>query len=238
MEEPILEESTEIVDRKIGYQRYGHGNEYILGICGAVDPPGYGTSRPPDRVQEVNRCKKDAKYCIELMKKLNLVPFCAMGWSEGARTSIHVAHQGQTLVNRLVLMAASTRADARGDQGFQGIRNTDLWLPDMREKYLKFCTDEFLKVQWAALCDVIHEVFLNYGGRFPSDMILHKIKQPVLLTYGGADKFIMDQKYFKEKIPHLKEAVHMTGGHEFYVAYPRWLALRVNEFFRQTGGQH
>ena len=35
-------------------------------IC--IDPPGYGTSRPPDRKQEINRCKKDAAYCIKLME--------------------------------------------------------------------------------------------------------------------------------------------------------------------------
>lgn len=40
--------------------------ESVTIVC--IDPPGYGKSRPPDRQQEVNRCKKDAKYCIGLMQ--------------------------------------------------------------------------------------------------------------------------------------------------------------------------
>ena len=62
-------------------------------IC--IDPPGYGTSRPPDRKQEVHRCKMDAAYCIKLMENLKLTPFVVLGWSEGGRTAIHVGGQGK-----------------------------------------------------------------------------------------------------------------------------------------------
>ncbi len=34
----------------------------------AMDPPGYGKSRPPDRKQEINRCMKDAPFVIKLMQ--------------------------------------------------------------------------------------------------------------------------------------------------------------------------
>ncbi|VDM79210.1 unnamed protein product [Strongylus vulgaris] len=143
VEDKPISEDTEIIDStKIGYCKYGSGPNSVLCICGAVgsykkdwpssllkhfdpdlvtlvciDPPGYGTSRPPDRVQEVNRCMKDAGYCLKLMeasfcirspwlfslterleiifKKLELIPFTVMGWSEGARTAIHVAGQGK-----------------------------------------------------------------------------------------------------------------------------------------------
>ncbi|VDN38773.1 unnamed protein product [Cylicostephanus goldi] len=118
-DQKITEETTVINDHKIGYCKYGKGPNPVLCICGAVgcykkdwpssilqhfdadlvtlvciDPPGYGTSRPPDRIQEVNRCMKDADFCLKLMEQLNLVPFTVMGWSEGSRTAIHVAAQG------------------------------------------------------------------------------------------------------------------------------------------------
>lgn len=108
--ESIEEAKQLILDRDIGYCRYGNGPINFLFICGGVgslvfliyffllfisisgcykkdfpetvlrafdpnfativciDPPGYGTSRPPDRQQEVNRCKKDAQYCLKLME--------------------------------------------------------------------------------------------------------------------------------------------------------------------------
>lgn len=92
--------------------------EYATIIC--IDPPGYGTSRPPDRKQEVNRCKMDAAYCIKLMEKLKLTPFAVLGWSEGGRTAIHVGGQGKSLVSHMMLLATSTRVDFRGDMAFKG----------------------------------------------------------------------------------------------------------------------
>ncbi|CAD5214649.1 unnamed protein product [Bursaphelenchus xylophilus] len=262
MHERIIEDYANIEDVQIAYQRYGHGPNFLLGICGGVgcykkdfpehvlrsfdpnyytivslDPPGYGNSRPPARNQEVNRCKKDAKYCVGLMQHLNLTPFCVMGWSEGARTSIHVAHQGKHLVDRVILMAVTTRVDPRIDSAFLGTRNTDQWLPETLEPYIRHYPEEFVREEWAAICDVVHKVFENFGGRFPSDLILHTLKQPILNIYGGLDRFIMDQKYLQEKVPTIRTAVHAQGGHDFYVKYPRWLAMKVTQFFKETSQQ-
>uniref|UniRef100_A0A915M646 AB hydrolase-1 domain-containing protein n=1 Tax=Meloidogyne javanica TaxID=6303 RepID=A0A915M646_MELJA len=92
--------------------------EAVTIIC--IDPPGYGTSRPPDRKQEINRCKKDAGYCIKLMETLELTPFAVLGWSEGGRTAIHVGGQGKTLVSHIILLSTSTQVDFRGDMAFKG----------------------------------------------------------------------------------------------------------------------
>ena len=42
-------------------------NEELVTLIG-WDPPGYGTSRPPDRKQSINRCEMDARVAIKLMK--------------------------------------------------------------------------------------------------------------------------------------------------------------------------
>jgi pimeloyl-ACP methyl ester carboxylesterase len=159
IEEPITEEIIEIGDRKIGYERYGHGPMNFLFICGGVgellshlinllvilgcykkdypenvlrafdpnfftivciDPPGYGESRPPDRKQEINLNKKDAQFGIALMENLKLTPFAVLGWSEGGRTAIHLAHQAPKLCSHVVLLSTSTKVDFRGDMAFKG----------------------------------------------------------------------------------------------------------------------
>ncbi|VDN27876.1 unnamed protein product [Gongylonema pulchrum] len=178
----IIESSTTIAEHKIGYCRYGRGKYRMLFICGGVgcykkdfpervlkafspahytiiciDPPGYGTSRPPDRKQEVNRCMKDASFCIKLMEHLNLTPFVVLGWSEGARTAVHVAGQGKQLVNGMILLSAGTRVDFRGAGIFRGMRNTEQWMPDAMEVYLKHYPKEFVTKQWADLCDVVQQ---------------------------------------------------------------------------------
>ncbi|VDN35855.1 unnamed protein product, partial [Gongylonema pulchrum] len=171
-------------------------------IC--IDPPGYGTSRPPDRKQEVNRCMKDASFCIKLMEHLNLTPFVVLGWSEGARTAVHVAGQGKQLVNGMILLSAGTRVDFRGAGIFRGMRNTEQWMPDAMEVYLKHYPKEFVTKQWADLCDVVQQVYELLGGRFPSDYVLPSLKIPALVLNGGMDRFCADPKYFTTVLANCK----------------------------------
>uniref|UniRef100_A0A0N5B032 AB hydrolase-1 domain-containing protein n=1 Tax=Syphacia muris TaxID=451379 RepID=A0A0N5B032_9BILA len=225
---PIVESTTLINDIKIGYCTYGWGDMKMLFICGGVgcykkdfpepvlrafdpslytivciDPPGYGTSRPPDRKQEVNRCMKDAVFCIKLMEYLHLTPFSVLGWSEGARTAVHVAGQGKQMVQSMILLAAGTRIDNRGAGIFRGMRNTDQWLPDALEVYLQYYSKEFVTKQWADLCDVV-QVYDLLGGRFPSDYVLPNLKLPSLVLTGGMDRFCSDPKYFSSVLPNCK----------------------------------
>jgi len=38
---------------------------------------------------------------------------------------------------------------------YKGMRNTTHWLPTAKESYLQHYSEEFLREQWAALCDVV-----------------------------------------------------------------------------------
>ena len=49
------------------------------------------------------------------------------------------------------------------------MRNTDQWMAQAREPYLKHYDEAFLKKQWADLCDVVVEsVFFFYEAIFNS----------------------------------------------------------------------
>ncbi|VIO94966.1 Alpha/beta hydrolase, putative [Brugia malayi] len=256
----IMESITTIDEQKIGYCRYGRGEHNMLFICGGVgcykkdfpekvlnafnpkfcsivciDPPGYGTSRPPNRRQEVNRCMKDAPFCIKLMQQLNLTPFTVLGWSEGCRTAIHVAARGKQLVNNMILLSAATRIDSRAARVTYGMRNTDQWLPDTMKAFLPYYPEEFVKKQWTDLCNVIQQVYDLLGGRFPSDYILPSLKIPVLVLNGGMDRFCNDPKYFATVIPNCKLDGHFLGGHDFHIKYPRWFADHVSTFLKESG---
>uniref|UniRef100_A0A1I7SFE9 AB hydrolase-1 domain-containing protein n=1 Tax=Bursaphelenchus xylophilus TaxID=6326 RepID=A0A1I7SFE9_BURXY len=206
-------------------------------IC--FDPPGYGKSRPPDRKQEVQLNKKDAKFGIALMKHLNLVPFSCLGWSEGGRTAIHLAQLAPRECNSVILLSTSTQIDFRGDMAFKGMRNTDQWLPNAKETYLAHYSEEFLREQWAALCDLVSTVYKDLGGRFPSDMILSQVKQPVLIVNGGTDRFILDPKHMTDKLQNasiqtFRVEVHAQGGHDLHIKYPRWFAIKLTQFVREN----
>jgi len=254
-DEPITEDHAMINDVNIGYCRYGHGSINILAIPGGVgcyakdwpahalrsfdpslvtiiafDPPGYGKSRPPDRKQEVNRCLKDAPFGIKLMQHLNLTPFTVIGWSEGGRTAIHVTGQGKALVKHMVLVSTSSRIDMRGAGAFKGMRNSDQWLPDAREVYLKFYDEAFFRKQWADLCDVVNQVYSDLGGRFPSDYVLPQIKQPALIVYGGQDRFVLDPKLMGNQLAKHRIATHAIGGHDLHIKHAGWFAENVMKF--------
>ncbi|CAJ0919719.1 unnamed protein product, partial [Mesorhabditis belari] len=255
----FLESYEEIDGMNIGYCRYGNGPNYMLTVCGAVgcyakdwpltslrhfdpelftiigiDPPGYGKSRPPDRKQEVLRCNKDAVICVKLMERLELTPFTIVGWSEGSRTSIHVAETAKGKIERAVLLATVTRVDARGVQVYKGLRNTDQWLPAERAPYLKHYTNEFLKKQWADNCDMVEEAYLMLGGRFPCHDALPKIACPVLMLNGGQDKFCEDPKSIFPKIKNVKLETHLQGGHDFPQKFPKWTAEKITAFVKET----
>ncbi len=54
------------------------------------------------------------------MQRLQLLPYSLIGWSEGARTSLHLAHEQRAHVRKLVLLAAAVViADARFVQMFK-----------------------------------------------------------------------------------------------------------------------
>ncbi|KAF7640200.1 TPR_REGION domain-containing protein [Meloidogyne graminicola] len=259
MNKIINENKINIIDQDIGYCQYGKGPINFLFICGGVgcykkdypesmlssydpelvtiiciDPPGYGTSRPPDRKQEINRCKKDAIYCIKLMEILNLTPFAVLGWSEGGRTAIHVGGQGKFLVSHVLLLSTSTQVDSRGDMAFKGMRNTTHWLPTTKESYLKHYSEEFLKEQWAALCDVVSLVYKDLGGRFPCDQVLSTLKMPVLIINGALDRFVLDPKLMSNKIVNVRVEVHARGGHDLHIKYSRWFAQITTNFVKET----
>ncbi|CAI2347270.1 unnamed protein product [Caenorhabditis sp. 36 PRJEB53466] len=260
-DESLMEGHEQVKDANIGYCKYGNGPNYIICICGAVgcykkdwplnvlshfppgevtmvciDPPGYGTSRPPDRKQEVQRCMKDSEYCLGLMSALKLEPFTVMGWSEGARTAVHVAAKGKERVKRLIVLASGTRVNHLGAMAFKGMRETNHWLPGARQPYLEHYPEEFLRTQWAALCDVVDQVHTFCGGRFPCDLVLSQVTCPTLILNGGMDRFCGDPS--TNYLPVLKKLarveVHAQGGHDFYHKYPKWFSGKVMEFLMST----
>ncbi|CAJ0958855.1 unnamed protein product, partial [Mesorhabditis belari] len=253
------EHFAEIDGQKIGYSKYGHGATNMLTICGGVgcyakdwplstlehfdpekytiisiDPPGYGKSRPPERVQNVFRCQKDAVICMKLMEQLELLPFTAVGWSEGSRTALHLAANGIQKINRCVAMAATTRIEKRAVEVTKGMKNTDLWLPADREPYLKHCSNEFFKKQWADIMDTAEECYNMLGGRFPCDALLPRITCPVLLLNGGQDWFHGDQKEIMSRIKDVKMETQLHGGHDFHLKYPKWVVDKIERFITET----
>lgn len=62
-----------------------------------------------------------------------------------------------------------------------GMRNTDQWLSSSKEPYLEHYSEEFLKEQWAALCDVVSTYVFNCNDTFLGSIkISAAVSRPIM----------------------------------------------------------
>lgn len=188
-----------------------------------------------------SRCKQDAQFCMQLMEKLNLIPFIVVGWSEGGRTAIHTAglaktikNHAQPVVTHAVLLCTSTQVTLRAESVFKGMRDTNQWSESARAVYLQHYSEEYFRSQWAALCDVVSKVYKELGGRFPSDNVLSTLKIPTLIINGGKDRFSLDPKLMAAKLQNPKIEIHAQAGHDVHIKYPRWFSDQIMNFIRSN----
>ncbi|KAK6041645.1 hypothetical protein COOONC_20849 [Cooperia oncophora] len=100
----------------------------------------------------------------------------------------------QVQVHKMVVLASSSRVSKQGAEIFFGMRNTDHWMPAARAPYLAHYSEDYLRTQWAALSEVVLQVYECCGGRFPCDYVLPNITVPTLIMNGGQDRFCGDPK--------------------------------------------
>lgn len=67
----------------------------------AFDPPGYGYSRPPERVFSVESMDEDARIGAKLMKNLGFERYSVIGFCDGARVAWQLA---ATLPSRTIMI--------------------------------------------------------------------------------------------------------------------------------------
>jgi hypothetical protein len=92
-------------------------------------PPGYGHSRSVERVIDRQSTTRDAHLAIHLMQvstthtryailqysqHLSLTPFTSIGWSEGGRTALNIAHIGRHVVTAIVECGAAVYVHEKG----------------------------------------------------------------------------------------------------------------------------
>lgn len=73
----------------------------------AWDPPGYGKSRPPDRMFPEDVFQRDAVLAHDLMKTLGYHKFSLIGWSDGGITSLLLASTYPESIHKMVVLGAN-----------------------------------------------------------------------------------------------------------------------------------
>lgn len=74
----------------------------------AWDPPGYGKSRPPERVFTKDFLHRDAVLAHALMKAVGFDKYSALGWWDGAKTGIILAAKYPEAVIKLIISGTNS----------------------------------------------------------------------------------------------------------------------------------
>lgn len=73
----------------------------------AWDPPGYGKSRPPNRIYSDDFFQRDADYAFNLMKILGYKKFSLIGWSDGGITSLILAAKNPDSIRKMIVFGTN-----------------------------------------------------------------------------------------------------------------------------------
>ena len=170
--------SLTVRNEQLRYGRRGEGSHAILCLPGAIgsamtdflpqfeyfgregsgytvvgmDPLGYGTSRPPERVFPVEPdhfLKLDAIDGHSLMQALSINKFSILGWCDGGVSAIILAALYPESVEKIVIWGSNAYVTKMDIEIFEQTRDVEKWSGRMRETRKNFYGDSF---QMAICC--------------------------------------------------------------------------------------
>lgn len=105
----------------------------------AMDPVGYGKSRPPARDYSLGTAmyKLDADIGVGLMKSLGHSSFCWMGWSDGGRAGLVAAISYPALIDRLITWGAAPEVTKRQQLALEAARELKFWDEVRRQSFIE-----------------------------------------------------------------------------------------------------
>ena len=227
------------------YEKYGTGRQALLLVPGgtgsihtdlrpliaglsktkytiiAVDPIGYGKSRPPDRDYKkgVGLYKTDAEVCVELMRQLGYSSFDWIGWSDGGRVGLVAAITFQSRIDRLVVWGALSSVTSRQQLALEAARDLKYWDAERRQAFV----EEYGDLETATKVWGRHVDYYNTLNDICSNDVC-KIRCPVLILHGDRDPVekslvqrmasqISDSQF--HSFPNIGHAVHVENSNEF-----------------------
>uniref|UniRef100_A0A914W584 AB hydrolase-1 domain-containing protein n=1 Tax=Plectus sambesii TaxID=2011161 RepID=A0A914W584_9BILA len=250
------EQCVFIDGRPINFIVYGSGPKNVLCLSGTLgtwkmdfgpvlhkfdpaiytvvvwDPPGYGKSRPPRRHYIAQVCRNDAQLALQLMR----TPYAVFGWSEGGRTSFHLADMGPDDVICGVEWGGVSGISPQSSRYFKLIQDVNTWPPERRQMYEEIYEASELATIWREQCLFYVNTFEKVpGGSLPCRKILPFIRQPFLIINGMKDRFMAEpSKYIADKIPNARYVTHDEGGHNIHIEQKDWFFEVVFDFFDQV----
>ncbi|XP_050303124.1 valacyclovir hydrolase [Anthonomus grandis grandis] len=196
----------------------------------AWDPPGYGASRPPNRVFDKDFYETDADAAQNLMQNLGIDKYSLLGWSDGGISSLIQAAKYPDSVDKLVVWGANAYLVPDDIKAFESIRDLSKWSPRMKEPLIKLYTEQGLQQMWNDWCDVMAELFKDGGDICKSR--LKDIRCPTLILHGDKDPMVLGEhpEFLLKHIKGSRLHRYPEGKHNIHLKYAEDFNKIVSEF--------
>ncbi|XP_034934729.1 valacyclovir hydrolase [Chelonus insularis] len=197
----------------------------------AWDPPGYGKSRPPDRIFSKDFFERDAQYAHDLMKVLGFSKFSLIGWSDGGITSLILTAKNPESVDKLVISGTNAYILPQEIKIYEGIRNIDSWSERMRAPLLALYGRDYFQKMLNAWVDTMSNIYQTKNGDLCKDSVT-QIKCPTLIMHGRKDVMVDPEHpvFLKKNIPNSKLEYFNNGSHNFHLKYHEEFNKMVTDF--------
>lgn len=190
----------------------------------AVDPCGYGQSRPPDRNFPSDYLHRDAEDGLAVMQTLGFNKFSILGWSDGANSAVIMAARAPDAVKKLVVWGGNAFITEEDMKLYEATKNVDTWSSNFRDALEGVYGPDGLRELWAKWNKGVEKIFSEGGNLYREDV--GKVQCPTFLLHGLKDplvpKFQVD--YLRENLkcpllyhefPKGKHNIHLKYADEF-----------------------
>ncbi|XP_060526702.1 valacyclovir hydrolase isoform X2 [Cylas formicarius] len=196
----------------------------------AWDPPGYGHSRPPDRLFNLDFYTSDAEVAYNFLKEINVDKFSLLGWSDGGISSLILAAKYPKNVDKLVVWGANAYVVPKDIEAFESIRDLNKWSDKMKAPLIQLYTERGLQSMWNNWCDTMIQIHERGGDICKS--CLAKIESDTLILHGDQDPMVLNEhpEYLLNHIKNAKLHRYPDGKHNIHLKYAKDFNKIVSDF--------
>ncbi|XP_054157229.1 valacyclovir hydrolase-like [Oppia nitens] len=257
----MTSEKLDINGWPVWYEKFGTGPEVMLFLPGAIgtgrsdflpqlegqnsfdhdqftiiamELPGWGRSRPPERPYGQNVYINDADVAAKLMETLGYKNYIIFCFSEGGKVGLTMSMRYPSRVKGLILISIFMIITPQTVAPTLATANTRNWPQEMRDNYLPVYGDDDLQKMWDGyinFCKV-------YIKAFPNGYVTNKlqtIRCPVLVFHGDLDPLVCvdHPKHVEKHVPYCQLHRFPRGTHNCHHKYPAEVKRITEQFIKE-----
>ncbi|KAL5242281.1 hypothetical protein ACI65C_009691 [Semiaphis heraclei] len=185
------------------------------------DPPGYGSSRPPDRDFSPGFLYRDADYAIALMEALGVDRYSMLGWCNGGCTALIAASRAADRVDKLVVWSCNAYVTGRDLESYEKTRDANSWPDQWRQPQFEMYGERYVSDTWGRWIDAFRTILDECGGDVCKGA-LSRINAPTLVLHGLHDALVAVEHavYLHENIKNSTLEIFPDGRHIIHFMFP------------------